>query len=168
MVEANASGTDKSSIAKMGLDSGIVGRAFRVISGIAGTYYSLQLILAAGIFSGFAAELAGYTAAWLIAYLLLMLLLGDRILARTNPWIGTVIFLSPVFIVLGADLGPTTFQVGLILYISISLIVTGLMHYGGCEVIAIPSLLFGKRYTVYCPFNVIDVVEKAVGGKKSV
>ncbi len=168
MVESNASGTGKSSIAKMGLDSGIAGRAIRVISGIAGTYYSLQFILAAGIFSSFAAEVAGYAAAWLVAYLLLMLLLGERVLARTNPWIGTVIFLSPVFMVLGADLGPVSFQVGLILYISVSLIVTGLMRYGGCEVIAIPSLLFGKRYTIYCPFNVVDVVEKAVGEKKSV
>ncbi len=168
MVEANASGTDKSSIAKMGLDSGIVGRAFRVITGLAGTYYSLQFVLATGIFSSLAAEVTGYAAAWLVAYLLLMLLLGERVLARSNPWIGTVIFLSPVFIVLGADLGPTAFQVGLILYISGSLIVTGLMHYGGCELIAIPSLLFGKRYTIYCPMNVVDVVEKAMGGKKSV
>jgi hypothetical protein len=36
------------------------------------------------------------------------------------------------------------------------------MRYGGCEVVAVPSLLFGKRYVVYCPYNVIDVVEKAV------
>jgi hypothetical protein len=27
---------------------------------------------------------------------------------------------------------------------------------------AIPGLIFGKRYTVYCPLNVVDAAEKAV------
>jgi hypothetical protein len=60
------------------------------------------------------------------------------------------------------DLGPPTFQIGINAYVGISLIVASFMRYGGCEVVAVASLLFGKRYVVYCPYNVIDVVEKAV------
>ena len=30
----------------------------------------------------------------------------------------------------------------------------------GCEVVAFPSLLFRRQYTVYCPLNAIDLVER--------
>jgi hypothetical protein len=36
------------------------------------------------------------------------------------------------------------------------------MSYGGCEVVAIPSLIFRTRYTLYCPYNAVDVVENAL------
>ncbi|MGH3621800.1 MAG: DUF6410 domain-containing protein [Sciscionella sp.] len=34
------------------------------------------------------------------------------------------------------------------------------MAYGGCEVVAIPSLVSGRRPTVYCPFNAVDAAER--------
>jgi uncharacterized protein DUF6410 len=34
------------------------------------------------------------------------------------------------------------------------------MAYGDCEVVALPGLLFRRHYTVYCPLNVIDLVER--------
>ena len=44
----------------------------------------------------------------------------------------------------------------------IGAIVSFFMRYGGCEVLSIPGLVFGTRYTVYCPLNAVDVVEKTV------
>jgi hypothetical protein len=41
------------------------------------------------------------------------------------------------------------------------------MSYGGCEVMAIPSLIFGRRYIIYCPWNVVDAVDKVVQGHAS-
>ena len=40
------------------------------------------------------------------------------------------------------------------------------MSYGGCEVMAIPSLIFRRRYVVYCRYNVVDVVDKVVADRK--
>ena len=33
--------------------------------------------------------------------------------------------------------------------------------------VALPSLLLGKRYTMYCPYNAIDAVEAGVTPEKS-
>ena len=35
-----------------------------------------------------------------------------------------------------------------------------IMSHGGCEVMALPSLIFRRRYVVYCPWNLIDLAEK--------
>ncbi len=59
--------------------------------------------------------------------------------------------------------GLATLIVGLLgLYIGVSLIFSFFIRYGGCEVMSIPGLIFGTRYTVYCPLNVVDAVENAV------
>src|SRR5712692_4391945 len=39
-------------------------------------------------------------------------------------------------------------------------LLAALSSYGGCEVVAFPSLLFRRHYTVYCPLNAIDLVER--------
>jgi Family of unknown function (DUF6410) len=57
-------------------------------------------------------------------------------------------------------LGPAPFRIALALYIIISLIFNFAMSYGGCEDMAIPSLIFGRRSVVYCPWNVVDAVDK--------
>ena len=110
----------------------------------------------------FLAEAAAYFVLSLVVYTVAFYVLRDPILARMNPWVGTAILLTPVLVVLMFDLGPPAFQIGINAYVGASLILASLMRYGGCEVGAVPSLLFGKRYVVYCPYNVIDVVEKAV------
>jgi hypothetical protein len=110
----------------------------------------------------FLAEAAAYFVLSLAVYAIAFYALRDRILARMNPWVGTAILLTPVLVVLVFDLGPPAFQISINAYVAASLILASFMRYGGCEVVAIPSLLFGRRYVVYCPYNVIDVVEKAV------
>lgn len=167
MSDVTTDSEDKSGFGVIGLNSGTIGRGLRLVFGLLGIYSVGAMVYAAGILNRFSIEMVGYTVAWLVAYSLLLVLLGERVLARTNPWVGTVIFLSPVVIVLGASLGPPAFQFGLVLYISIALIFNAFMRYGGCEVVSIPSLFLGKRYTIYCPYNVIDIVEKAAGRKGS-
>ncbi|MFQ5921764.1 MAG: DUF6410 domain-containing protein [Anaerolineales bacterium] len=39
---------------------------------------------------------------------------------------------------------------------------TGKWSYGGCEVMALPSLIFRRRYFVYCPWNVVDLADKVI------
>jgi hypothetical protein len=110
----------------------------------------------------FLVQAAFYFVLSLMVYTVAFYALRESVLARMNPWIGTAILLTPVLVVLMFDLGPPAFQIGINAYVGTSLIVASFMRYGGCEVVAVPSLLFGKRYVVYCPYNVIDVVEKAV------
>jgi hypothetical protein len=60
---------------------------------------------------------------------------------------------------------PVALRVGMVAYFSASLLLNAAKNYGGCEVLALPSLLLGRWYTVYCPLNVIDAVERRVAGK---
>lgn len=97
-----------------------------------------------------------------LLYLVVFGLIGEWVLARVTPWVGTLIFLGTPAVLMIAGLlpGPVMFAWGL--YISASLIMTFFIRYGGCEVVALPSILFGRRYTMYCPLNGIDAVERAV------
>ena len=86
-------------------------------------------------------------------YLALFWLLGERV---SHPWLRTVIFWLPAaFILL-----PGGWGLGVLLYWSVACLVTALTAYGGCEVVAFPSLLFRRYYTVYCPLNAIDLIER--------
>jgi hypothetical protein len=146
----------------IGLDLGLFGRITRLLLGtamVAGVIYDLTMWKRPSMFL---VQAAFYFVLSLIVYTVAFYALRERILARMNPWIGTAILLTPVLVVLMFDLGPPAFQIGINAHVGASLIVASFMRYGGCEVVAVPSLLFGKRYVVYCPYNVIDVVEKAV------
>ena len=47
--------------------------------------------------------------------------------------------------------------------IGASFILQWRIKYGGCEVVALPVVLFKKRYTTYCvPLVALDVVEKQI------
>jgi hypothetical protein len=65
------------------------------------------------------------------------------------------------------SLGPPEFKLALALFIAISLTFNFIVSYGGCEVMAIPSLIFRKRYVVYCPWNVIDVVDMVIDDRSA-
>lgn len=107
----------------------------------------------------------GATALYFIAtfgvYLAAHYFLGERLFARTNPWVATGILVGPVVVVYIFQVGSPAFQLALSLYIAISLIFNFVMSNGGCEVMAIPSLIFRRKYVIYCPWNAVDVVDKA-------
>ncbi len=53
-------------------------------------------------------------------------------------------------------------------FIGISLLLAGLYRFGGCEVVAIPNLLFNREWHVFCPlFSPIDRMESALRGHMS-
>jgi Family of unknown function (DUF6410) len=152
----------------LGRDAGLFGRWIRLIFGVAIPLYiligdlwgkSLPPAFIPEIFLWFGVVLAIYLAAHYF--------LGERFFARVNPWIATLILVGPVIVAGIFPLGPAPFRVALALYIIISLIFNFAMSYGGCEVLAIPSLIFGRRYVVYCPWNAVDVVDKVIRERKS-
>ncbi len=149
------------SFGKLGRDVGLVGRWFRLIAGGSMSVYVLyQTAHASSV--NVVAELALYFVATLSAYTAAEFLFGERFLSKISAWPRTAILVGPMLAIFALQLGPLVFHGGLLLYIGMSLIVSFFMRYGGCEVMSIPSLIFGTRNTVYCPLNVIDAVEKAV------
>jgi hypothetical protein len=112
--------------------------------------------------AAFALRVGGYTLLITAIYVAVFYLIGELVLSRMNPWTGTVIFLGiPMTLALLGFL-PQTVEMAFWLYVSGSLVLIFFMRYGGCEAVALPSLLLKRRFTMYCPFNTVDAVERAV------
>ena len=141
----------------VGRELGAAGRAVRLVAGgvliaggISGAVGGANIPFLALGFAG----AAGF-------YLAIYRALGERVLARASPWVGTLLLVTPLAVRqlawVPADLGD-----GVTLYVGVSLLVTVTIAYGGCEVVAIPSLVYGRRYVVYCPFNAVDAAERSL------
>lgn len=152
---------------EIGHDVGTFGRWFRLIVGL---YFTILILLdplvidpvpAAQALS-FLGNVGLYFLLIIAVYLLAFYFLGERMLARMNPWVGTLIFLGPLILLTALEAGPVELRVAVGLYYSLASILNFAMSYGGCEVVAIPSLVFRRRYTVYCPYNAVDTVESAM------
>jgi hypothetical protein len=151
----------------LGRDAGLFGRWARLVVGVLLLGGILWDVISDAPPSGFYGATAMYFVAVTGVYLVAYYLLGDGFFARTNAWTNAVILVGPPVVVFILDLGPDAFQVGLWLYVAVSLIANFVMSYGGCEVVGIPSLILRRKYTVYCPLNAVDVVEKAVTERKA-
>jgi hypothetical protein len=86
-------------------------------------------------------------------------LVSDAILSRMSPWVGTIIFVGLPTTLGLLGLFPRPVQMAFGLYVGCSLIVIFFMRYGGCEVVGLPSLLLKRRFTLYCPFNAMPLVQ---------
>ncbi len=94
-----------------------------------------------------------------IFYVALTFLLGPRLLTRINPWLGAAIMDLPLLLLLFPQV-PDLLKFGMALFFGLSLMVAGLVKYGGCEVTVIGSLMLRKRYNVACIiFSPIDWLE---------
>ena len=73
---------------------------------------------------------------------------------------------TPVFLVFG--LGGPAGQLGSLLYIGVSLVLTAIRSDGGCEVMTIPGMLMGKRTHLVCiVFSPLDWIEDRLVGSMS-
>ena len=155
----------------IGYDVRIVGRLTRLVGGLIPLILILMDITIADSPTSKIAPLillrdtGFYLIAVAVAYAVLYYLLSDRFLdwlGRVNPWISTLIFVGPPIAVAVLSLDPDAFRLGLGMYVAASAILAAAMSYGGCEVVALPALLFKRQHIVYCPYNIIDVMEDAI------
>jgi hypothetical protein len=151
----------------LGRDAGRLGRGLRLIVGVLLLSGILWDVMADAPPRGFYGATALYFVVVTGVYFVAHYLLGEGVFARVNPWISTLILIGPPVAVFVLDLGPDVFQVGLWLYVAASLIANFFASYGGCEIVGFPSLLLGRKYTVYCPINAVDVVDKAIAERKA-
>lgn len=149
----------------IGQNTTTLGRWIRLIGGLLLVLYSgLRMISivdradALGVGAWFLAILIGYNLAYLV--------LEKPLLARLNPWLNTLVMDGPWFVILLVPVFPAALQVGMTLYLGATSILNAVIHYGGCEVLAVPTLIFKRRYGVYCPTNVIDLAEQAIRSRK--
>ncbi len=82
-------------------------------------------------------------------------------LTKLNRWLGAFLAILPVFVVflLGGGLG----QVGALSFLAASLLLAAARADAGCEVMSIPSLVFGRRTHLKCLlFSPLDWVEEKI------
>ncbi len=157
----------------LGQDMGTAGRWSRLVFGLGFLILGITLLVSN-------ASLTYYTQTSIIFLLIVAVyiaahyLLGERVLARRNPWIGTAIFVVPMlYLVFSAYLGigigwiigwadiDWPLSTAAIIYVGISFLVIWKTGYGGCEVVGIPNILFKRSYRTYCiPLVLVDVLEK--------
>ncbi len=101
----------------------------------------------------------------LILYTVMHLVIAKYV-PGLNRWLGAVLAVVPVMLVFlfGGGIG----QMGAASYVGGSLFIDSLNGDGGCEVMAIPGLIFGKRTHLVCiafsPFDWLE--EKLTLGRK--
>ena len=85
-----------------------------------------------------------------------------RYFGGLNRWLGALLAVGPV---LGVAVLGDAFTVSAILYIGISLLIIALLGDPGCEVLAIPRLIMGRRTHLACLlFSPLDWVEERIVG----
>lgn len=147
----------------LGRDMGTVGRVTRALVGGWLVLASVRVLVETPrLGPSDVAVAAGTVLALTVLYTALVRVLGDRVLTRLNPWTGTSMLLTPVVVLALAmtvvDV-PRGLVAGSFAYGGVSLLLVSVTGYGGCEVVGIPAALLRRRYTVFCPLNVVDAVE---------
>ena len=94
----------------------------------------------------------------LVVFYSVVHLVVSRLLANLNPWLGAALAVLPVVLVY--VLSPAPGKLGSVIFIGVSLLLTSIRADGGCEVMTIPGMLFGKRTHLVCiVFSPLDWLE---------
>jgi len=137
----------------VGQEVGRCGRCARLVSGLLGLVFIGTSVAQIGLSAALIGHIAGGLFLTAVLYIVLFWQLCERV---PHLWLRTVIFWLPAtFIFL-----PWGWGFGVLLYWSVACLLAALMASGDCEVVAFPSLLLRRHYTVYCPLNAIDLVER--------
>jgi len=146
----------------VGRDAGPVGRLFRVAFGTVGL---IPVIV--GLTDSSAGEVAaglGWLVAIAVAFIAVLALARPWLEGRTASglagWPGSALLMLPL-IVYPLGVLPEAPTVGLRLYVDGSVLLAGLIGYGGLEMAALSTLVLGYRPVLYTQYNVVDVVERS-------
>jgi hypothetical protein len=146
-----------------GIEARPVGRIVRLLMGGALTIHVVagHLIGASPVLS---AQVAGIVLALIVFYVLVQLLIS-RFVPTINRWVGAVLAVAPVLLVF--MMGGPPVRTGVVLFLGISLLLTGLRSDAGCEVMTLPGMILGKRTHLVCiVLSPLDWVEEKLAGTK--
>lgn len=106
------------------------------------------------------AMVAGTIVALLVGYIVIHLAVW-RFVPRLNRWLGALVAVTPAALVF--ELGGGIGQASVIVYIGGSLLIDSFNGDAGCEVMALPGILTGKRTHLAClVFSPLDWVEEKI------
>ncbi len=101
----------------------------------------------------------------LFVFYTLVHLLISKFVPTINPWVGAVLAVAPVVLVF--LMGGLPVRHGVVLFLGVSLLFTGIRGDGGCEVMTLPGMILGKRTHLVCiVLSPLDWVEEKLGGLK--
>lgn len=149
--------------------AGVIGRAARLVLGVCLAVIALPVYSEAGLVYNLAS--LGLTVSLVVFYALLHLVMS-RLLANLNQWVGAVMAVTPVFLMWyfgqggGLLFGQGEGGTAAITFLAVSFLVDFARGSAGCEVMALPGLMFGNRThlpcILLCP---IDRAEASAGWK---
>jgi len=149
--------------------TGPIGRSLRLLLGVCVMIVALPVFFEAGW--RYNARSLGLMAA-LVSFYSLMHFVVSRFRPSLNRWLGAVLAVTPVVLLwlFGQGGGPLFGQgeggTAAITYIGVSLLIDALTGDPGCEVMAIPGLLFRSRTDLCCiVFSPIDALESPRGSR---
>jgi hypothetical protein len=145
----------------IGLDSTTLGRWVRGLLGLLFILYSGLRMISINERADATLVLVSFLSI-LVVYYVAYLALEHLLLARKNPWLSSLVLVAPALVLVVVPLFPSGLQVGMVLYWGVSLLLNARIGYGGCEVLAVPTIVYKRRYDVYCPTNVIDLAERSI------
>lgn len=146
------------------------GRILRLALGVLLIVASMPYLLGA--------ELAFLLATLLVVFLLvafysLVHFLVNKYMPRINPWLGAVLANSPAIAIYifggggGPIFGTGEGRLAALIFVGLSLVIASLRADPGCEVMSIPSLLFGRRTRLACIlFSPVDWLEEKLFARK--
>lgn len=148
----------------LGRDAGTGGRIVRVLAGAAALTHLVTVKVAdqsAGENLVSVATTAGLAVAYTVALALLKPRLTQGISRGLSGWPGGALLLLPMLIYPIGVL-PDAPALGVALFTELSVLIAGLIGYGGLELAAVPTLVLGFRPVLYGPFNAVDLAERGM------
>ena len=101
----------------------------------------------------------------LVVFYALVHVLVSKFVPTINPWLGAVLAVAPILLVF--LMGGLPVRHGVVLFLGVSLLLTGLRGDGGCEVMTLPGMILGKRTHLVCiVLSPLDWVEEKLAGSK--
>jgi len=144
----------------VGQDSGPAGRTFRIIAGATGVLPVVVKMDRPGEVLAGLAWLVVVAAIFVSIVALMRRWLDGSRDRRLSPWVGSTILLLPLM-TYPLGLIPDGPAVGVRLFTDGSVLLSGLIGYGGLEMAALATLVLRFRPRLYSQYNVVDLVENA-------
>lgn len=147
--------------------AGPIGRSLRLFVAICLVIVDVPVLFEAG--RAYNLRMFGLVIALTLFYMLTHWVVS-RYLRDLDRWVGAILAITPVFLVwlFGQGGGPLFGQgeggTAAITYIALSLLIDVARADSGCEVMAIPGLIFGNRTHLACiAFCPVDALEETRG-----
>jgi hypothetical protein len=146
-----------------GKRSRAAGRVLRFLTGIALILEGIRHL--SGLTANLVLATTGVVIGEVVFYTLLHLFVS-RYFRGLNAWLGAVLAVAPVAVVFLVSDAPG--RLGTLLFLGTSLLFTAVRADGGCEVMALPGVLFGKRTHLVCiAFSPVDWLEEKLARRRS-